>query len=1144
MKKKRNKLCCFVSNGMPKILRKMKLVSFLMLISVVSVTANSYSQQTKFNMNFENITVRQVFQHIEENSEFILLYSEESVDVNRRVDVTVNDENINSVLDQVFEGTHNRYEIHDRQIAILLKEKSELPSIFDPVQKKNVTGQVNDASGQALPGVSIVIKGTTVGTITDFNGNFNLSDVPEDAILVFSFVGMKALEVPVAGKSSLNILMEEDAIGIEEVVAIGYGTMKKKDLTGSVASVRSEDLERGSPVDVLTGIQGKMAGVRISTSSGDPGAGVDISIRGKNSISAGTSPLFIIDGMPYDYNPGEIASSSIGENNSSNPLSLINPNDIKTVTVLKDASATSIYGSRGANGVIIIETKSGGTAKTVINFGASLGLSETNRKIPVLSGNEFIEYRRDVDPHGFLFYSLGDLNKPVNPYALEQHDWQDEILRTGFLQNYDFSLSGKTKETNYSASFGYLDNEAIIKNTLQLKMDNQKNENLLIGLQTRTTYAEINGATQSGGGSDLFNGIVQNLVISTPLEFYNPTYDPGDVYISPSSMIDEAYKKTSTMSLNANAYMHYTLNNDLKLILSIGSTLSSSKGSEYYGKETNWGFGDNGYSYLTESRVKAVSGSAQLHFKKIYQQQHDLTAMVATESNIYDYEWFAVNQTNFLIESTGVFDIQKGSVTKRVGSYKDTNRRVSFFGRLNYIFREKHIATLNFRADGSDKFGKKNSYGYFPSAAYSWVLINEDFMKKQSLFSNAKIRLSYGVSGNDRIPSYRYLARLESTYYDGELGMAPSSQANDKLKWETTYQTNIGIDLGFLKNRLTLTTDLYDKQTRDMLIPIPTPGRTGYSEQWQNVGIVDNKGFEIQLSSVNIDRNNFKWSTDFNVSHNKNKVVDLGLTQFIPVSIGGAWIGNVGRVSVGRSIGEAYGYEFDGIYQINDFTWQNNSDPTIDHHERNYELKENRVSVAGVNVKPGSHKFKDLDGDGVINLDDDRKAISSSEPLFFGGLSNTFQYKNFDLNIFVEGAYGNEVFNESRYRLEGTVLTYMNVTKDFYYNHWTSDNPSNELGDYADRNTTALLTSSYYVEDASFIRFKSVTLGYNFENSLLRFLSLKSARLYVTGNNLLTLTRYSGYDPEVNSEHPLMRGFDRISYPRSRSVLVGINVSF
>lgn len=1018
-------------------------------------------------------------------------------------------------------------------------------------QVSTITGQVVDENQQPLPGATIMEKGTSNGTTADFDGNFSLELITDDPVLIVSYLGYLSKDVAVGDVKEITVSLDPDVANLDEVIVVGYGSTKKKDLTGSVTTLSTENIQRGVPNDVLSGIQGQLAGVQISSDSGDPAAGVNITIRGNNSISAGTNPLFVIDGMPYDFNSGEIASGTVGNNNSSNPLSLINPADIKSVVVLKDASATSIYGSRGANGVILIETKSGLQEKTVYSFSVSSGLAAANRKLPVLNANEFIEFRREAQPMGGLFYANQDISRPQDPYAYIQHDWQDEILRTAFQKNYNFNLTGKSNNTTYSASIGVMDNEAIVKNndfqrySVLLKLDNKKDDHLRFGLNLRGTLSEINGATQSGGGENLFNGIVQNLVISTPLEYYNPDFDPGAVYISPTSMIDDAYKKSSTMLFNPGAYMEYLFSDELKLTARGFAQFTSSKGKEFYGKETNWGIGSNGYSNLTQANSSTLNATLQLDYNKQFNDKHKLSSLIATEGNIYNFENFNVTQTDFLTEATGVDDISKGANTKSVGSYRDKNKRISFFGRLNYNYSDKHLLTVNFRADGSDKFGSGNRFGYFPSAAYSYVLSNEGFMQGQNLFNNIKFRASYGISGNDRIPSYRYLAELDNAYYGGELGSAPLTQANENLKWETTYQMDVGLDLSLFDNRVSITADYYEKKTKDMLLEVPTPGQTGYARQWQNIGEMSNKGIELELTTFNINTPSFQWKTSLNVSGNENKVLDLGGSEYLPVSVGGGWITNIGRTSIGEPIGRAYGYEFDGVYQISDFTWQNDSDPGIDHASRNYQLKDEVVSVSGINVLPGSFKFKDLNGDGEIDLDNDRTFISNSAPKFFGGITNSFNYKNFDLTVFLQGSYGNEVFNESRWRLEGgALLAYMNVTKDFYYNHWTPDNPTNEYGTFSDNNVTALLTSSYYVEDASYLRLKNITLGYTLENDMMSKFGLEQARIYVTGNNLFTWTDYTGFDPEVNSGQSLMSGVDHISYPRSRTILVGLNISF
>lgn len=1147
--KKLLKSYLFIKKGNNLNLKRMKLTLLFSFLAITTTWANSFSQ-TKLSLNLENATVYKLITTIEDQTDFLFLYQDDVFKKDQRVTIHAKNESLESILKQFEKQAFVSYEVTDYQI--ILKKKIHKVELMDQQKKAiEITGTVTDKNGDPIPGVNVLEVGTTNGTITDFNGIYSLSIRNENSVLKFSFVGYVSQKVTVGKQKKIDISLVEDTENVDEVVVIGYGTQKKKDVTGSISTIKSDKLLDNSPINVIDGMQGKVAGVFISSASGEPGAGVDITIRGYNSISAGTAPLYVIDGMPYDVNTGEMASASIGNGNTSNPLDILNPEDIESITILKDASATAIYGSRGANGVILITTKNGKLGQSLINFNSTVGFSKVSKKLDVLNGNEFIEYRRDVDPEGYLFYNNRNINDPRDPYALTQHNWQDEILETALQQKYDLSMSGKSEKTAYSLSLGYLDNDAIVKNnnqqrySVRMKVDHQKSENLRVGLTTAATFQEINGAAHSGGGNGLFNGVVQNLVVSTPVELYNPTFDPSDNYISPSSMIDDAYKKVATTNINTNAFINYTILDGLKLNITGGYIFSSSKGSEFYGKETVWGVMDNGYSHLEERRASTLNGSAQLLYSKYFNSDNKLNAMLGAETNVYNYEWFGITKTNFLDESTGVFDIGKGSIAKASDSFRDNSKRVSFFGRVNYIFKEKHIVTATIRADGSDKFGPGNRFGFFPSAAYSWVLIKEGFMQNQSVLSNAKFRLSYGVTGNDRIPSHRYLARLSNTYYNGELGMAPNSQANEMLKWETTYQSNIGLDLGFLKNAITLTVDVYDKQTHDMLIPTPTPSRTGYSSQWQNIGRVDNKGIELQLSTRNINKKDFKWTTVFNISHNENMVVDLGLVKFIPVTIGGGWIQDIGRVTVGEALGEAYGYVFDGIYQVSDFTWQDGSDPDIPNKDRNYILNDGVVSVAGMNVRPGSHKFLDLNGDNQITLDEDRRPISSSQPLFFGGFGNTFKYKNFDLNVFFEGSYGNEIFNESKYRLEGGITnSYMNVSKDFYYNHWSLDNPSTTYGDYADRNPTAFSASDYYVEDASYLRLRSVSFGYNLPSNVLQNLKISKFRVFVTGNNLYTWTNYSGYDPEVNSGNPLLTGVDRISYPRARTILFGLNVTF
>jgi TonB-linked SusC/RagA family outer membrane protein len=1133
----------------------MKITAFLVILSVSTGLAHmGYAQETKLTVQLKNATIGEILNRIEENSEYYFMFNNQLIDLSRRMDINIKDKNIDEILNLLFEKDGIQYKIFNRQIV--LSPVSQTNNGFSAQQPHSISGKVTDSSGASLPGVSVVVKGTTRGTITDANGKYSLPNVPGDGTLYFSFVGMKAVEARINGKSLINVEMEEETIGIEEVVAIGYGTVKKSDLTGSVTSIKSGDITQSKSSSFMEGIQGKMAGVRLSSSSGEPGAASSIVIRGANTVYGSSTPLFVIDGIPVDLNTDEISGSSIGNGQSYDPMGSINPSDIESIEVLKDASATAIYGSRGANGVVIVTTKSGRSGALKMDYEGYAGVSVRSKKLEVLSANEFIDYRKYRDPYAFYRDTngdgiLNDQDEEIDPYSLPAHDWQNEILRTAVTHSHSLSLTGGTAKTQYSGSVGYLNQEGIVKNNdyqrynMRLKVDHQQSEKLKAGLNLNTSYSELNGATQSGGGTGIYNGIVQNLVISRPVEFYLPTWDLEGKYVSPASMINEAYKSTASTRNYLNGYVEFKPFNGLSFNVSAGGTFSNSKGKEFYGKNTSWGNLDQGRGIIQEQKAVSWYNTDMVNYTKKFKNQ-SLSLMGAFEINQYDFERFLFENANYPDESTGINDISKGSILKRVQSGRTTSRRLSYLGRANYSLLNRYLLTASVRFDGSDKFGPGNRYGCFPSFALAWRITEESFMRQQKTVNNMKLRLSYGETGNERIPSYQWIARMGNAYYNGALGMAPTSFANPDLKWESTAQYNAGLDLAVGDNRIELNVDYYKKQTNDMLLPAYVGSQSGYNQQWQNIGRVDNEGIELHLTTRNIKTDNFQWTTDISFSSNKNTVKDLGDVDFITVLMGGGWITNVGRVMEGESLGTAYGYVFDGVYQIDDFTWQNNSDPNIPHAQRTYTLKEEVTSVNGVVLKPGSFKFKDIEPDGVIN-DADKTIISHSDPKNFGGITNTFRYKNFELSTFFEWSYGNEIFNESRWRIEGgAASTWMNITKDFWYNRWTPENPTNEYGTFANdtENKTSVLASSYYVEDASWLRLKNVSLSYIFPKRIVQSIGLSNVRIYCVGNNLVTWTKYTGYDPEIDSGNALLPGFDRISYPRSKSYILGINVSF
>lgn len=1147
------------SCGLTKTLLVMKLTILLLTAACLTVYASGVSQT--ITLSGKNVELKKVFTAIKKQTGYVVFYNHSDLNGTSPVTLSVYDVPLREFLDIMLKDQPLDYKIEDKTIMLYRKAVFEnTVPVNTPLLDTAISlnGRVTGEQGEALEGVTVTSRPSGKTAVTNAQGFYTLVAGAKDRSLQFSFVGYATAEASIGSGSVINIELQKQVSRMEEVVVVGYGKQKRRDLTGAVASIRSDEITKTKVPSFQEAIQGKLPGVFISSSSGEPGSAMNISIRGSNSIYAGSNPLYVIDGVPYDANSNEMVTANIGNKTVSNPLSNLNPNDIETIDVLKDASATAIYGSRGANGVIIITTKTGKIGQPRITYDGYVGLAQATKKLNVLNAEEYLEYMKIVQPNSALFYYdtnkdglFNNLDQPRDLDSLVRHDFQNEVLRTAFSHNHNISLSGNSNGTNYSAALGYLGQDAIVKGndnnrfTFRLNLNRDFGKRLKIGLNANTSNNVFNGPSHSGGGAGLFNGVVQNILIARPVEFFDPLWDRTSVYVSPLSMFEQAYKSMSTSQNTVNGNLNYKIASGLSLNLSGGGIWTDSKGKEFYGKNTDWGVMDRGLGILQYSKSRYLYNTNQLVYEKAFNEKHYINAMAAMELGQFDFEYFNVSKSNFTNEETGIDDISKGATAKGSSSSRDISRRISYFGRLNYTFAGRHLLTATYRADGSDKFGRGNRFGFFPSFAYAWIASDEAFLKNSKTISNLKFRLSYGQTGNERIPSFRYLPRLSNRYYEGLLGFAPSSRENPNLKWENTTQYNMGIDLGLFRNRVNLTFDWYNKQTNDMLIDAYVAARTGYSRQWQNIGRVDNSGIEFQINSKNVDRENFTWETTLTVSGNKNVVKSIGNLDFIPVTVGGSWIVDVGRVVVGNQIGTGYGYKFDGVYQVDDFTWQNNSDPTIPHKDRTYSLKDGVVSLAGQNVKPGYFKFKDLNGDNVVDLDNDRTIISRSLPKFFGGFNNTLRYKNFDLNIFFEGSYGAQIMNVSKYQMEGAyAYTWMNISKDFYENRWTPEHPTNQYGDFNEANTNSRLTSDYYVEDASYLRLKNLSLGYSFNESLLQRLHIQNMRVYLSASNVYTWTRYSGFDPEIQSGESLMQGLDRISYPRARVFNLGINLTF
>lgn len=1038
---------------------------------------------------------------------------------------------------------------------------SQAPVSSIPNKKNTITGLVTDKrNGAPLVGVNVVIQGENAGTVTDSKGNYVLN-VPVRLLqgklkLVFSYVGYISQEISVDNNTVANVALSEDNSKLDEVIVVGYGSVKRRDLTGSISSVSAKTLTESNVTSFAEALQGRVAGVHVNAQSGEPGGGINIEIRGANSINAGSSPLYVIDGIPMDSYSNEVASSSTGGYTTYNPLSILAPSDIESIEILKDASATAIYGARGANGVIIITTKSGKAgSKTTFSLNSSYGISKINKTIPMLDGQEYVDYRHALSPTneawGRDIDGDGIIDTSIDASGYISHNWQDELYRKGSISQTNLSMQGSAGKTTFAGGFGILNQKGLVNNnnyksyTGRIKLDTKASDKLTVGLSANWSRSINTGVASSGGGSASWTGLIQSIYTFRPIMLIAQGED--ETQARPlSTVVYDVYRSTDYNRIIGNAYLNYKILKNLTLNVTGGGNYSSSKLSEYDPSTSLWGNSVNGRAILQEIQSSSYNATATLQYETKFALYHSLKLLAGAEINAYKYETFRVSSTNFLDESTGVFNISKGtSVEIPTSNVYDMNRK-SFFGRLNYDFKGKYLLTATLRGDGSSNFGNGNRYGYFPSAAIAWRIKQEDFLKSITAVSDLKLRVGYGVTGNDRITPYQSMATLSSVYYasDGSpiYGAAPTTSANPDLKWETTSQSNIGLDLALFNSRISFTADAYYKKTTNMLLQADVPAQTGFLKQWQNLGDLENKGFELTLNTTNVATKDFTWTTSVNFYKNKNKILSLGSVASIPVTIANGPISTVGIVQEGAPLGTAYGYEWTGIYQISDFTWQNNSDPAIPYSSRTFTLKAGLPTIAGLTVKPGDMKYKDLDTNGTINSSD-RKIISNSNPKFAGGFSSEVNYKNFTLNVFFEGVYGNKIFNSFPTMVESGQgeITY-NLTKDYWYNRWTPDNPTNRYA--AITNNTDNLASTYFVEDGSYLRFKTLSLGYNLGQSIVKKLKIQGLKVYGLIDNVHVWTKYSGLDPDIRSSTNLLPGYDRGSYPRPRNYTIGLNLTF
>jgi TonB-dependent starch-binding outer membrane protein SusC len=977
-------------------------------------------------------------------------------------------------------------------------------------QQRNVQGTLTDNEGSPLPGVTVVVKGTTQGTVTNADGNYTITGISDDATLVFSFVGMRTQEIEVGNQTTINVEMVVDEIGIEEVVAIGYGTVKKSDLTGAVASVNAEDLQVGTINSLDKQLSGRVAGVQVTQLSGQPGSGTAIRIRGTNSILGNNDPLYVIDGVPY--------GNSIHAD--------INPNDIKSVEILKDASSTAIYGSRGANGVILITTKSGSKGKPKIDFDSYYALSSLVKKLDLLNAEEIAEVHRMAIENGVAqSYDPTSITGPGT-------DWQDELYRTAKSKNFQLSVMGGNEELTYMFSGNYLNEQGIVLNSdykrygLRTNVNSRINDKLRVGINLYFAKSETNP------GSNFKDALWANPIYPVKDESgnYSIYTDPNSQVVNPVATNLLYLRNNNRNTVLSNLFAEYEIVKGLVARSNYGVNIFDAKNNSFAPRTIAAGITNNSVASINNQNHFFWVSTNTLTYDKNINENNSLQGMVGFTAEKTRTENAAINSNNFVTDYQLYHSVESAE-NQSASSSLFENQLASFIGRLNYNLMEKYLFTFSGRYDGSSKFGNENKWAFFPSGAFAWKISNEEFMRRtESTISDLKLRISAGSSGEQAIGSYQTLPSLAQTaaLFAGStyrIGFFPNRLPNPNLKWEKTNQYDIGIDAGFFNSRIIFTADFYYKKTMDLLYHKAIPESTGYSGVISNIGSIENRGMEYNISSHNTT-GKFKWTTDFNISFNRNKILDLGehpdgtKIERILSPVGSreiASLPDINALIVGKPIGGAYGYVYDGTYK------------SIE--EVNNGFEPDKI--------PGDPRYKNLNEDQIINSED-RKLISNPNPDFFGGLSNKFTYANFDLSVFLQFVVGNELYNFDHY--DASYLEGIRNNFSWALDAWSPENPNSDIP----RAGWALRVNgvnTFHVEDGSYLRGKNVTFGYTLPGNLS---NIQTLRLYCSIDNLFTLTKYSGYNPDVNSggRSAIVSGFDEAQYPLAKTVLFGLKIEF
>jgi TonB-linked SusC/RagA family outer membrane protein len=1107
----------------------MKLSILLLLVTFLQVNATAYSQQ--ITLKKENAPIEEVFKALRKQSGYNIFYNAEMLKGTGPVTINVVKVSLDEAMNQILMNKALSYKVVDKNILIAKKAKRA-----EAVEAKDiiVTGRVLDEDGRPLPGVNITVKSSTTRAITDQAGNYRIAIAGNEAVLVFSYLGFAPQERKVTATAVVNISLREQKTGLNEVVVVGYGEVNKRDLTGAVSTVTMKDLEKTPILRVDQMLQGRIAGVDLLSSGGEPGAGTSVRIRGTRSINADNEPLYVIDGI--------IDAGSLSD---------INPSDIESIQVLKDASSTAIYGSRGANGVIIINTKKGKPGKDVFSYSADVGIAKLPKYLEMMNAREYAEMANENT-------LLANPNAPTLPYPDaaslgEGTNWTKEVTRPAVYHNHTLSASGGNTGLRYYFSGNYANQEGIIKGSgferyqARLNLDKTFSQKLRGGIRLNysSTVTENNkvdiGSTAGWWNSTLALPPVMNVYYDggegqDVYEDWNPGWYSGGVINSPVTLVEMVKNTSFKKNLWTNLFLEYEPVKNLKIKTAFSNTNYFLDVSRYDpGALPRREFLEQGgYAVKQAYRYEKLLSETTISYAKSWNNEHRLNLLGGwtVQKNHSTNQW--QRGQGYLVDAVEDNNMQAAEIAATtITSNLDDRQMVSGLGRINYDYKRKYYVTLTGRADGSSNFSRSHKWAFFPSGAVKWALLQEPWMRPLvNTFGDASLRLSYGASGNQAVPSYGSLAKLTASnngyIFNGVIpvGYYPTNIPNDNLSWETSSQWNAGLDLKLANERVTLTVDAYNTITRDLLLTVQLPQQVGYVSRLMNLGKTRNRGIEFLVNTVNVQTlTGFRWSSSFTFSTNKNEILDLGpLTRVTTETNYAAPQYYMYGYEVGKPVSGLYGVPYAG-------TWKSAEDIEA--------LRDQYVSTPAF-YQPGRQRYVDANNDGVLS-EADEVYLGQTEPKFHGGFGNNFSFKGFELDVFFQYSWGAKMYNPLEFK-QGTGYLGPNQFK-YMVNRWHPvNNPNSDLPRV---NSQDFVATDRFVHDASYIRLGSARFGYTFNQRQLPAIGLQNLSLYVTGTNLALWTKYNGYDPDVsNNSSSTVRRKDDGAYPNNRTIAFSISTKF